>query len=107
MMYIDGRGGPVVLSSNPGKVNNCLAKSWQVGGGAKLLLASDGFMRIWDVYGDTVSPTEMLDLVERKGLRLLLEDLRSRESGGFAAEEATALFKPSDDATAILVEVKE
>jgi hypothetical protein len=71
--------------------------------GALLLIASDGFLALVSDYGayDTAG---LMAAARRKGLAALGEELRAIERDDALAEKFPR-FKPSDDATAVLLRV--
>ncbi len=71
--------------------------------GTLLLIASDGFLALVSDYGayDTAG---LMTAVRKKGLAVLGEELRAIERDDALAEKFPR-FKPSDDATAVLVSV--
>lgn len=67
--------------------------------GARMLLASDGFMRLSDVFG-AYCDADLIAAVQDRGLPDLLSELRRRETDD-AACRAFPRAKTSDDATAL------
>ena len=68
--------------------------------GARLLLATDGFTRLYEVFGAYTEET-LLEAAFEKGLAALLKELRTLEARDAACEKVPRM-KPRDDATAIL-----
>ncbi len=68
--------------------------------GARLLLATDGFARLYEVF-DAYSEATLLDAAFEKGLAALIKELRTLEDRDAACDKAPRL-KPRDDATAVL-----
>jgi hypothetical protein len=71
--------------------------------GAHLLLASDGFMRLADVYRRH-RPEHLPGLVRRHGIAALLSELREIEAADPDCH-AIPRAKPRDDASAMLIAV--
>ncbi|HWF65300.1 MAG TPA: hypothetical protein VN685_11860 [Rhizomicrobium sp.] len=74
-----------------------------VGEGARLLLASDGFLALISDYQAYDAPG-LMRAVSHKGLAALGEELRAIEKGDQAGERFFR-FKSSDDATALLLQM--
>lgn len=75
----------------------------EIGPGARLLLATDGFMRLTDLFG-RYTWDELFDLANRDGLAALLAELRQMEMADGDCLHVPRT-KPHDDASAILLEV--
>ena len=75
--------------------------SIEIGAGDAVLLASDGFMRLADVFA-RYRTRELFAAAETRGLASLIDELREIEAGD-AACLAYPRAKMSDDATAILL----
>lgn len=71
--------------------------------GTRLLLATDGFMRLTDLFARYTSD-ELMTLAGRDGLATLLAELRDMESADGDCRHVPRT-KPHDDASAILLEV--
>lgn len=74
-----------------------------VASGTRILLATDGFMRLVDVFR-RYDPESLLAAASRRGLAELLDELRTLER----CRETLAgkpRIKPNDDASALLIEV--
>jgi hypothetical protein len=69
--------------------------------GARLLFATDGFTRLYEVFG-AYSRETLLDAAFEKGLAALIFELRALEAKDEACERAPRV-KARDDASAILV----
>lgn len=78
-------------------------KVLEVKPGAKLLLASDGFLALVSDYG-RYTAAGLMDAAGAKGLAALGEELRALE-GEDRLGEKYPRFKTSDDATAVLLRV--
>ena len=74
---------------------------WQPG--ARLLIASDGFLALVSDY-DAYDAAGLMRAIAAKGLAALGEELRAIEEGDVLGEKF-ARFKKSDDSTALLVRV--
>jgi hypothetical protein len=96
-------GGYGVFSVEPVPAEYVRIDRMALPGGAHLLLASDGFMRLADVYG-RYRLGELPGVVRRKGLAALMAELRGIESADPDCH-AVARAKPSDDASAMLIAV--
>jgi hypothetical protein len=105
--YIEGSGGPIVLSSNPAVVRHCFIQSFALASDFSLLLASDGFMRLLNVYREVGSAEELIDLAERHGLPELFCRLRSIERSAVQSRSPRMNVKTVDDAAAVLIGVAE
>ena len=75
----------------------------KVGPGSRILLATDGFMRLTDAYRRYPTPDSLLEAC-RAGLVPLLAELRAIEADDSGCARYPRI-KPSDDATALLLEV--
>jgi hypothetical protein len=71
--------------------------------GTRLLLATDGFMRLTDLFA-RYGWDELLDLACRDGLAVLVDELRQMETADGDCLHVPRT-KPHDDASAILLEV--
>ena len=71
--------------------------------GARLLLASDGFLALISDYNAYDAPG-LMHAAAHKGLAALGEELRDIEKGDPSGERFFR-FKPSDDATALLLQL--
>ena len=71
--------------------------------GTRLLLATDGFMRLTDLFA-RYSWDELFDLACRDGLATLVDELRQMETADGDCLHVPRT-KPHDDASAILIEV--
>lgn len=72
--------------------------------GTRVLMASDGFMRLVDTLG-RYTPASLVAATEERSLQALVDELRSAEAG----DPECVTFprtKPSDDASALLAEVR-
>lgn len=78
-------------------------KTLAVKPGARLLLASDGFLALVSDYG-AYDARGLMDAAMGKGLAALGEELRALEKSDQAGERFPR-FKTSDDATALLLQV--
>ena len=96
-------GGYGVFSVEPVPAEFVVPVAAPVEPGALILLASDGFTRLTDVYGRH-GLGDLVDLAVRRGLADLLAEIRAIE-----AEDPQCLLipraKPRDDASAMLIEV--
>jgi len=103
-LYIDGMSGAGILSANESSVRTAICSSGiQAGDGDALLLASDGFMRLLDLYSVVQTVDDLFSRALRPGgLGGLLELLRGHESVRTIQSDA---HKQTDDAAAALVEV--
>ena len=101
--YILGLDGAGVLSRSPASMPSAIGGTIRPEPGDVFLLATDGFMRLLDVY-DIVSSTD--ELFSRAtapgGLATLLGELRRFES---TRTDCIGTRKRSDDAAATIVEV--
>ena len=75
----------------------------RVAPGTRLLLATDGFMRLTDLFA-RYSWDELFDLAARDGLSALVDELRQMEVADGDCLHVPRT-KPHDDASAILLEV--
>ncbi len=75
----------------------------RVAPGTRLLLATDGFMRLTDLFA-RYDWDELFDLACRNGLAALVEELRQMETADGDCLNVPRT-KPHDDASAILIEV--
>ncbi len=71
--------------------------------GTRLLLASDGFMRLADVFAE-YTPASLFEAVLARGLASLVDELRAIERGEASADTHPRV-KASDDASALLLEI--
>lgn len=71
--------------------------------GTRLLLATDGFMRLTDLFG-RYGWDELIELAGRNGLANLVDELRQMETADGDCLHVPRT-KPHDDASAILIEV--
>ena len=71
--------------------------------GTRLLLASDGFMRLADVFA-VYTPASLFEAVLARGLASLVDELRAIERGEASADTHPRV-KASDDASALLLEI--
>lgn len=71
--------------------------------GTRLLLASDGFMRLVDVFA-AYTPASLFEAVLERGLASLLDELRAIERSEASADTHPRV-KASDDASALLLEI--
>jgi hypothetical protein len=93
-------GGYAVLSIDMAPRDLLIQEAIPLERGARLLLATDGFTRLYEVFGAYTEET-LLEAAFKKGLAALLKELRTLEAGDAACEKAPRM-KPRDDATAIL-----
>ncbi len=98
MMNVEGGYG--VLSIDMAPPNLIHQEAIALESGARILLATDGFTRLYEVFG-AYSEETLLEAAFEKGLATLIGELRVLESGDATCERAPRL-KPRDDATAIL-----
>ncbi len=94
-------GGYAVLSIDMAPLDLIHREAIPLESGARLLLATDGFTRLYEVFG-AYSEETLLEAAFEKGLAALLKELRSLEDKDPACEKAPRL-KLHDDATALLV----
>ncbi|MFO1171048.1 MAG: protein phosphatase 2C domain-containing protein [Hyphomicrobiaceae bacterium] len=96
----DGYG---VLSVIPPPEKFMRTGQTRVAPGTRLLLATDGFMRLTDLFA-RYSWDELFDLAARDGLSALVDELRQMEVADGDCLHVPRT-KPHDDASAILLEV--
>lgn len=96
-------GGYGVFSVTPPPAEFIRQGSVDAPAGTRLLLATDGFTRLSDVFG-RYRAVELIDEAGRRGLAALLAELRALEEGD-AQCLAFPRTKPKDDASALLIEV--
>ncbi len=94
-------GGYAVLSIDMAPLDLIHREAIPIESGTRLLLATDGFTRLYEVFG-AYSEDTLLEAAFEKGLAALIKALRSLEDKDPACENAPRL-KPRDDATALLV----
>ena len=97
-------GGYGVLSIDMAPCNLIQQEQIPLESGSRLLLASDGFARLYEVF-DAYSEETLLDAAFDKGLAALMAQLRKLEHADPACTTAPRL-KPRDDATALLALVE-
>jgi hypothetical protein len=93
-------GGYAVLSIDMAPLDLIHQEAIPLASGARLLLATDGFARLYETFGAYTEET-LLEAAFEKGLAALIGELRALEDGDPACERSPRL-KPKDDATAIL-----
>ena len=93
-------GGYAVLSIDMPPASLIHQEAIPLEPGARLLLATDGFTRLYEVFA-AYSEETLLEAAFSKGLAALVAELRMLESADAACETAPRI-KPRDDATAIL-----
>jgi len=94
-------GGYSVLSIDMAPLELIHRESIPLEPGARLLFASDGFTRLYEVFG-FYKEESLLEAAFEKGLAQLVTELRELESKDEGCERFPRI-KPRDDATAILV----
>jgi Protein phosphatase 2C len=94
-------GGYGVLSIDMAPPDLIRQEAIPLESGARLLFATDGFTRLYEVFG-AYSEETLLDAAFEKGLATLIFELRALEAKDESCERAPRV-KARDDATAILV----
>jgi hypothetical protein len=94
-------GGYGVLSIDMAPLDLIHREAIPLESGARLLLATDGFTRLYEVFG-LYSEETLLEAAFEKGLAALIAELRALEAKDESCERA-ARVKARDDASAILV----
>jgi Protein phosphatase 2C len=94
-------GGYSVLSIDMAPLDLIQQEAIPLESGTRLLFATDGFTRLYEVFG-AYSEEMLLDAAFEKGLAALIFELRELEAKDEGCEQAPRV-KVSDDATAILV----
>jgi hypothetical protein len=94
-------GGYGVLSIDMAPLDLIHQEAIPLESGARLLFATDGFTRLYEVFGAYAEET-LLEAAFEKGLAALIFELRTLESKDEACERAPRV-KTRDDASAILV----
>lgn len=97
-------GGFWIASLDPAAAEHAISGSVPLRGGASIMLATDGFLRMIEPFGKYNAGSLMAGARER-GLGSLLEELRAAEAG----DETCLRFpriKVRDDATAMLLEIR-
>lgn len=92
-----------ILGDRPSSVSRARLVRIPVGAGTQLLLATDGFARVVDVYRAFASWAALMRSLKNESLRSALDDLRDAER----RDPQCRLFprlSPADDATALYVE---
>lgn len=92
-----------VLSLDASPLTRIGVERIEIGSQARLLLATDGFTRPWDIFG-LYSMDGLFTASLERGLGAIIKELRDRERSDPEGFEAPRL-KTHDDATALLVEV--
>ena len=101
--YIKGENGTGVLSRNVASLSSVVNVTIDRTINSPILLATDGFMRLVDVYNFIESIDELYTkAIYPGGLAGLLEMLRNCE---LSTNSKMELFKKSDDAAAAVIEV--
>lgn len=85
-------------------VNQMQRQSVDTPSGTRILLMSDGFYRLVDVFGK-YDDTSLLMMANSRGLKYLLDELRALEEDESLYGDHPRL-KPHDDATALLLEIR-
>jgi hypothetical protein len=93
-------GGYGVLSIDMAPLDLIRQEAIPLESGARLLFATDGFTRLYEVFG-VYSEETLLEAAFEKGLAALIFELRALEAKDESCEQAPRL-KARDDATAIL-----
>lgn len=96
-------GAPWTFGLNPRCADHAIAWRMSPGRPAHLLLCSDGFAALADRYRRYDGPGLVRAAMD-KGLHVLAEELRAIEARDIAGARHPR-FKPSDDATAVLMRV--
>lgn len=99
------RGEAPVLTLTTACVAHLRHEVLELEGAATLLLASDGFSALVELYGAMDARTAM-ELARSKGLAALAGELRRIEVEQDPEARAFPRFKRSDDATALLLDVR-
>jgi Protein phosphatase 2C len=94
-------GGYGVLSIDMAPADLIHREAIPLDSGTRVLLATDGFARLYEVFS-AYSEETLLNAAFEKGLPALIRELRALENSDAACEKAPRI-KPRDDATAILV----
>jgi hypothetical protein len=87
---------PIALVLQPNGPLQARTRTVQADPGAMLLMMTDGFYRLVDMY-DLYTDEQLADACATRGLDALIQELREVESAG----AATVSVKSSDDATAV------
>lgn len=95
--------GPWILAPDPRCAEHARTATVFGAAGGALLLATDGFLALCTDYG-RYDAAGLVAAAREKGLRSLLSELRAIEEGDVACA-AYPRHKPSDDATALLLEI--
>lgn len=95
-------GGYWVLADDAAAADHVVHAATPLRDVGAVLLATDGFVRLWNVFGVATSPADLAGLAGRKGLLPLIDELRTRESqpGNLLRHPR---LSPQDDATAVLL----
>jgi hypothetical protein len=101
--YIYSRSGPFILSANPETVQRCNTITYPIDNHSSVVLASDGFMRLQDIYGDVLSIDEFIEAGDVCRLHELMQRLRVKEAQAKDADEHSGMVKDQDDAAALAV----
>ncbi len=96
-------GGYAVLSIDRPPAELIVSGAFDIAPGAEILLATDGLMRLIEVF-DRYDAESLLDAATSRGVAALLGELRAIEEADSDCTEAPRL-KTSDDATGLLVRV--
>ncbi len=94
-------GGYWVFSLDPLAIEHSKQGTIPVSGRMELMLASDGFSRLWDVFGITEPGRQSWELVRTKGPNRVLDIIRQAERAD-ANIAAYPRFKISDDASVVI-----
>lgn len=93
-----------ILSGSIEAVDHAKYGTLPASDGDTVLLASDGFARLITVYNAYKNWQEILDAIEAKSLRKLLEELRNYEEND-KQQNVHPRITNSDDATAVLAKI--
>lgn len=93
-----------ILADDPAAVDHARTGQLPAAAGDHVLLATDGFARLVDVFGRYQSWQALVTDARTRGLRALGADLRQLETAD-ADRSRYPRVKPHDDATAMLLQV--
>jgi hypothetical protein len=94
-----------VISTDPADLARLESGTLPCAPGDEMLLMTDGFAALVEVYG-VYDPATLIAALRRDGLAALVVELRAIEAGD-AARDRFPRFKPSDDATALWLRVAD
>jgi hypothetical protein len=97
-------GGYWILDLSGAGAGHAQTVSIDARAGDRILLMSDGFYRLVDVFG-RFDPDQLFDAAVSQGLRALYHELRDLETQDEDCRDHVR-FKPRDDATAVLLQVE-